>query len=81
MPLAQLDENAFNSTDNFLKQLFLIIREKSLDFSNTSDLLFYDYLKSILMKEQRIMFLIDGIDEHFAAYSNVGLQNIFNCIK
>ena len=81
LPLAQLDENAFNSTDNFLKQLFLIIREKSLDFSNTSDLLFYDYLKSILMKEQRIMFLIDGIDEHFAAYSNVGLQNIFNCIN
>lgn len=81
LPLAQLDENAFDSLDNFIKQLFLILREKSLDFSNTSDLLFYDYLKSILMKEQRIMFLIDGIDEHIEAYTHKGLQNIFNCIN
>lgn len=81
LPLAQLDENAFDSSDNFLKQLFLIIKEKSIDFANTSDLLFYDYLKSILMKEQRLMFLIDGIDEHIAAYSYKSLQNIFNRIN
>lgn len=81
LPLAQLDENAFDNIDSFLSQLFLIIKEKSLDHSNANDLLFYDYLKSVLIKEQRIMFLIDGIDEHIAAYSKKGLQNIFNRIN
>lgn len=78
LPLSFFRERSLYSTNDICRiVLEILFDDRKFDYHRNFDRLMAGVLKSMLGKRNDLILLFDGLDEHHAAYTPKGLQNIF----
>jgi len=81
LPIAQFEKESFSNEYSLCNKILEIIIEERLDNSRYLDKILLKDFQLLLRSTGKYALMFDGLDEHFIAYENNGLKQIFQCIQ